>query len=77
MNPLEVIKWLGVVLTICLILAAIAIIVLDRRTNSIRVGIFFEREREREEWPDPTARTEILWKHPSDAPTTIPDKKEE
>lgn len=76
MSPLEVLKWLGVGLSICLVLAIIAIVVLDRRTREIRVGIFFEREREREDWPDPSAKTEILWRHPSDAPTTIPGKED-
>jgi hypothetical protein len=38
--------WAAVVIVALLAVAAVLIALLDRRTRRIRVGVFFERERE-------------------------------
>lgn len=72
------IQWtLGGVLIALALVTVIIWLGRDRKMMQVRVGFFLERERFPEEaWPDPSARTEILWKHPSDAPTTIPGKED-
>lgn len=73
----------GLTLVLALIIAAVFLARHDRVTR-VRFGIFLERERHRDEnepaegWPDPAARTEILWpkQDPSDASTTIPRKED-
>lgn len=72
----------GFTLVLLLVIAAVFLARHDRITR-VKFGIFLERERHRDEeppadWPDPSARTEILWpkQDPSDAPTTIPGKED-
>ena len=67
------------------VIVALSLVVLivwlgrDRKMMRVRFGFFLERDPfPHDQWPDPSARTEILWpgERPSDRPSTIPRKED-